>query len=666
MNSQNLRTDSEEFLEHRSLDELKGLWKVVHHGNLITAVAPEKTPRLVIYFRKLVNQDNPATVGDFQTQGPVAAIRVPAAELMRLPLNVVIKNSRIVKNPCTPLPSESLQTLDVDFSESQCGFINRYLQSTDTEDFMEPRRDGRTLIDNRSPDHFIIPFRDGRSPSPESNGGKAHYVAIEYGDDPYGIIIPCTEVFRFFYCTSSRMLYTILSDKILDVDRFIIDPTRSGIVDEDPEKVVIWLRQWMFNSDRRHLARLFFTEGAFEEAKRIFLRAGGHIEDGKYERALIALPPWHGKMKLRCIFKTFTSNNRERIFVTRIISAIDWNLPFREIHFGRDNDGRRVATDEERNSLPDDNRRQRSKVLAEGTEINVLENVPADDSIDPIELDDVDFEARFPALERIYSPQVEKHNQSTKNNKGKKLLPLADGSLVEGSSSNHEGLVSTILRAMEKATELRENDKKNVEGCSATLKELEVNNHSMLHERIEHLEMARVDANYAGRLDICYLPVLDQLGLLQGTLVNLLPHSIDGKSPAWIFLDTGRRHSRPVLIVRLTLDKRVRYMIDFMHQNGKRDTASLLLWHPEEVQLGDHLLEYAIRTCMRNIAVNLKGAELLRDYCGNSIKHTSSERNPLPKHVQLIEKIFTRENNLGKWVCCIEPASISTISGDMG
>jgi hypothetical protein len=631
MSSRNLRPLVDESLEHRSLSQLEGLWKIVHHGNLITAVAPEKTPRLVIYLRKLVNQDNPITPDDFETQGPAVTIRVPAAELMRLPLNTVISSSRIAKNPCLPLPSEEIATLDVDIGEPKFRLINRYAQFHET-------------------DNYVIPYNDGRSPSHDSDGGKTYYVAIEYNGDPFGIIIPCAEVFRFFYCTSSRMLYTILSDRILDPDRFIIDPARSGTVEENSKVASVWLRQWMLNSDRRHIARLFFTPGAFEEAKNIFLRASGYIDEGEFKHALIALPPCHGQMSLKCIFKKFVSSGRERIFVTRLICATNWTIPFNEIHYGRDNDGSKVAKDDERDSLPEDTRRQRPNVLVEGAEINVLEDISADNSIDPVELNDVEFESRFPELDKIYSPKIEKKNQKTKNNKGKKQLLLANGSLVEGSSTEHEGLVNTILRAMEVATEIKRRNKEKDDGHSDPIKELEVGQ-SKLHERIDHLEMAKINKPYAGRLDISYLPVLDQLGLIKGKIVNILPDSIDGNKPAWIFLDKhNKKDPRPVLIARLILDGKVRYIIDFMHSNGKRDTSSLLLWHPDEIPMDNQLLNYAILQCMRHSRVNLKDSDLLNSYCGYSIKHTFDETKNEAKHIQLIKKIFLAENRMNKWI----------------
>jgi len=625
-----LRLPLDESLEHRSLSKLEGLWKVVHLGNLITAVAPEKTPRLVIYFRKLINQDNPISPDDFETQGSAVAIRVPAAELMRLPLNTVISNSRIVKNPCLPLPSEEIATLDVDIGESKFRLIDRYAQFHET-------------------DNYVIPYNDGRSPSHDSDGGKTYYVAIEYNGDPFGIIIPCAEVFRFFYCTSSRMLYTILSDKVLDPDRFIIDPARSGTVEGDSKVASVWLRQWMLNSDRRHIARLFFTPGAFEEAKNIFLRASGYIDGGAFKHALIALPPCHGQMSLKCIFKKFVSNGRERIFVTRLICATNWTIPFDEIHYGRDNDGSKVAKDDERDNLPDDTRQQRPNVLVEGAEINVLEDTSADNSIDPVELNDVEFEARFPELDKIYSPKIEKTDQKTKNNKRKNQLLLADGSLVEGSSAEHEGLVNTILSAMEQATAIKQEQREADDGQSTPINELDVKQ-SKLHGTIDHLEKARVHRSYAGRLDIKYLPVLDELGLIKGKLVNILPETLSGKRRAFLYLDREQTVRRPVLVASLSVNGRMRYIVEFMHRYKQADTGSLLLWHPDEIPMGELLLNYAILQCMRNNAVNLKEGVILMNYCGKSLKHTHSKRKPEPEYVQFITKIFTAKNEMDKWI----------------
>lgn len=625
MTSQNLQLESEKSLAHRTLAHLDGFLKVVHHGNLIEPRRSEKTPRLCIYFRSLVNQSNPTTAEDFETCGPIQRVHVPVAELMRLPLNVIVKNERLAFDPCAPLPSERIGTFDVDLNEEEVRLINRYAVVEGTDD------------------QYIIPYKHGRSPQQNSDGDKAYYVAIKHNGDPFGIIIPCSEVFRFFYCTSSRMANTILSERILNIDRYIIDPARSGTAKEDPQLAVIWLRQWMFNCDRHHIARLFFTPGAFEEATYIFLRAAGHAEPA-YKRALIALPPQHGRMKIHCIHKPFISNGRERIFVTRLVST-DWKLNFREIHFGRDNDSRKTASDSERASLPDDDRPQRSKVLEEGAEVKILEDTSPDDSVAPIEMTDREFESRFPELEKIYSPQIPKAEQKTKNDQGRTIL-ATEGSLVEASSSGHEGLISLILTAAETAADIKNDDQDGV-AENALLEEIPVATTNKLIERIEAIESAAVTTPYQGRLKVSYLRVLEQGALVRGRPVNILPIG-DFPDPTtihWFFIDKARKQPRPVVVVRLELDQRIRYLIDFMHKDAGPDTSSLILWSKDEGEIVNLVIENAILTCMRNKSVNLKDGELMKRFCGGTRKHIANED---PAH--LVNKIFTTEDKMKTWV----------------
>jgi len=637
MCSQNLQPSSVESLEHRSLIHLKGFWKVVHHGNLITPIPPEKTPRLVIYFGKLRNQTAPVTSSDFETSGPAIACAVPAAELMRLPLNVVISNGRISGNPCAPLPSEEAGLLSVELNESKVRFFDRYACADD---------------------EYILPYKEGRTPSPNSAGGKTYYVAIEHNGDPYGIIVPCAEVFRFFYCTSSRMLYTFLSDRILDPDHFIIDPARSGIKESAPHIAVVWLRQWMLNSDRRHIARLFFTDGAFDESKKILLRAIGYENEGRFKHSLVALPPEHGQMDLKCIFKRIPSNSGERLFVTRLVSASTWKLPFSAIHFGRDNDARSVLTLEERNSLPDDERPQRPNVLVDGAEINLLGDESADNSVDPIELNDAEFESRFPGLDEIHSPQLDKPLQTTKNNHGKQQLQLEGGTLVEGSASTHERLVNVILQAIEQGEEIGHEESQAAENAALPLSELDFED-TKLHHSIAHLEQARVSSEYAGALAIEYLQILQNTALISGKLVNILPTSFEGKSPAFLFVDRANTVPKPVLVASLKYGQRVRYIIDFMHRDGRPSTAVLVLWYPEEKPLGNHLLNLAIRSCLRNRSINLSDAVLLMHYCAYPLRHTLGENSEAPECIRFIDRIFSAKNAMQKWAHDIERHSDS-------
>ncbi|WP_321879443.1 hypothetical protein [Burkholderia cepacia] len=628
-----MRLDPNQTLEQRSLQRLAGYWKVVHHGNLIAPVGHEKTPRLAVYFRRLNNQQNPKKPEDFLTSGATVIVQVPAAELMRLPLGVVIRDCRLAFSPNKPLPTEiEAHDLALDFSDSKVRIIGRHAKPSDGGE-------------------YIIPVQNERSPTPESEGGKAHYVAVEYEGDPFGVVIPCAEIFRFFYCTSSRMAYTILSPKILDPDRYMLNPARSGVSGDDSEVVAIWLRQWMLNSDRHHLARLFFTDGAFEKAKKIFLRAVGVIGGQEHlQHALVAEPPSHGEMRLKCIYKPFVSGGRERYFVTRLVST-DWRLPFKEIHYGRDNDNERVADPNERKLLPEHGRESRPKVLEEDTEVNVLGDAPPDDSVNPIELSDADFEARFPELHRIRSPKIEKIDQSTQSKDGKRVIALASGTLVEGSGNAHDQLISTILQTQEQSEHFRQEMVRSGQLVEPPPTPIEPFAESNLHILIRDLESAITHCTNTlqTKFQVNYLPVLKSQGLLLGKVINALPTSLDGKSYAWFFRDEAKQHARPLIIVQLRYQDRVRHLIEFMGREGtSSNTSMLVLWNDQ----GDGLiprerLEYAVTTCMRNKAVSLREGVLLAQYSAKRLKHRFPEEKGA-RHIQLIKKIFEAPNEMDK------------------
>jgi hypothetical protein len=46
-------------------------------------------------------------------------------------------------------------------------------------------------------------------------------MAIEYNNDPYGIIIPCAEIARFYYCRSSDLSPMKLFNQLEDMENTI-------------------------------------------------------------------------------------------------------------------------------------------------------------------------------------------------------------------------------------------------------------------------------------------------------------------------------------------------------------------------------------------------------------------------------------------------------------
>lgn len=599
-------------LEQRSLQRLEGFWKVVYHGSLHDCVAKEKSPRLSVFFGKLANQVAPSTPADFKTVGRPIEIPVPVGELMRLPINVVVNDCRLAIDPKVPLPSEGIGDFDVELEAPNIRLIDRFALSEDGE--------------------FLIPLREGKTPEQGDVNAKSYYIAIQAYGNPYYLMIPCSEVFRFFYCTSSRMANTILSTKILDPNRYIINPAHTNVDKKNPRVAAVWLRQWMLNQDRRHIARLFFTPGAFEEAANIFLRAAGRCsEDGqRFERALIAFPPAHGRMNLKLIYRTHMVDGHVSHFVTRILRS-DWAMNFDAIHYGRDNDNERVASDEEREDLEEQSRLGPPAVPKVGTEITSLVDEGADAAITQMELLDADFAARFPELEKIPSPKIPKQEQTSKGSDDRRRVVVEGGSLLEFCEKTEKKVVSTVLVATNKGDEIKQ--LRDAEEPPQPLVDVPLAPETKLDEIIRLLD----EAERKREVIVQYLPVLKDRVRYRSRILNRLPRKHEGKAPKWLFLNAERKETRLVLVAALRHKGQLRYLIDFMHPKDASGSSMLVLWDPEGLPLPMASLRLAIEGCISNISVSLKDCVLLGPCCGFRLSHSEGTR---VSYQSLLYKIF--------------------------
>lgn len=615
-------------LEHRSLAQLKGFWKVVYHGSLHNCLDRENSPRISIFFGKLKNQTNPVTVDDFRTEGAPVEIRVPVGELMRLPTNIVINDCRIAFDPNKSLPSEKAAEFDMSLDRAAMHLFSRF-----------------SVDDNHQ---HLIPLRLGKTPNQSNEDAKSYYIAFAKEDNPYWLVIPCSEIFRFFYCVSSKLATTILSTRILDPNRYIINPTHTGVDASNPRIAVVCLRQWMLNQDRRHIASLFFSPGAFSEAQNIFLTAAGHVDadESVLERALVAYPPAHGPLSIKAIYRECNIGGYPSNFVTRMVSS-DWSLDFDTIYYRRDNDSEQVVTDEERKKLQLQKRHGPPATPAIGSKISSLIDEASSSLISEMELADEDFAVRFPNLDKISSPKIQKDEQTSRGIDNRVRIEVKQGSVVEFSHKTGERVAATVLRAMTLEEEIRKRREEQLSQNQA-LPRFKIDIPKKLDDIIDLLEKAAYDVN----VEIQYLPVLKEFGLYREKLVNRLPETFNGHDYKWLYIDPEMNTTRMVLVAKITYMGRIRYLIEFSHaKNAPGGTSMLVLWHHEEQPLPDSNLRLAIEGCMENQCVSLKDCVLLQFCCGCRLSHSESTKKD---YQSLLNKIFDHATD--KMAFLINPA----------
>lgn len=190
---------------------------------------------------------------------------------------------------------------------------------------------------------YLIPY----SSLPLGIGLSTTLVALESDGDPFSLLIPASEVIRYFYLSSSRFNQFLFSSQVIDRN-ILIDEKQSGF-DPIAKTVFLKLRKQFKNSDAGIIAEFLYSETARKNAKRIW---GGLIKLAHDSSVLTYSPrvgfPFSGQGNLQAIGIDIPTPNcfsTKRQLVLKIIDC-RYALPFNSINYFRDNPGH---TAEERN-----------------------------------------------------------------------------------------------------------------------------------------------------------------------------------------------------------------------------------------------------------------------------------------------------------------------------
>lgn len=170
-------------------------------------------------------------------------------------------------------------------------------------------------------------------------GLNSKCLCIKNDNDPYGIIIPMTEVIRFYYATSSKVIHHLVSDSYFRTDgSCIYDRSKSGYLDEF-ENAIIHLRKNFESNDGWAAARLAFDDIAHNNAVKIYTSIAEDWRKGLKTLHPETLPPFVGKTTLLTYGKNIQSGDDKWRFLVFWIAQCSAPFPFRELSYSRDNPG---------------------------------------------------------------------------------------------------------------------------------------------------------------------------------------------------------------------------------------------------------------------------------------------------------------------------------------
>lgn len=577
-------------IRHQSL-ALKGYWRLVWYGKLDHLGPLEGNAKVIkAYLRKITNQES-SSLFRGQVSGGYQILDMPIGELARIPIGTVFKDGIPHSTPLIDSEKELKKVLN--FAENNIKIIDRY------------------TVDHQQ--NLIIPTKYG-SAEPDYQANHFFLTVGESGNK-YRYIVPCAEIFRFFYATSSVMANVLLSGQFLAPNTDLWDVEVSKLNDK---KALIWLRKGMLDADAPYLARFAWNKFALGRAKEIFLKLTAS-HNKRYSEMLYARPPIDGRAEFTFRLRSLSNGS---LLITRLLKCNWAPSEYTELEWGRDN-GHSGAQTENNNISPDALKTSAGPKAYPGSLDKLEELAPENPNsiFGNFQIEEMEITERFPELVKIQTRKIfkEKKRENQKREKPTRFVKkVVSASVLPKSSSKSTVGIAYIKGLIPHVTDIVETI--GTETQVGFRENLEVLHHL---KRIKALGLADID----------YILVTQP----EKALIEEVEYNVFGGTNIinkWIYLDSPpRRIRRNVLIAKLTNhNQRTRYVIEVQHKRV-RESATLIIWDEEQGEISSSVLKEILDKMVKLKSTDVPLPPGLEE---RRIKHTFHSN----EHERFLEAIF--------------------------
>jgi hypothetical protein len=178
--------------------------------------------------------------------------------------------------------------------------------------------------------------------------GRTRLMAVTWDDDPLGLLIPMTELLRFYYLVSTDLTHTVFSGALKHDIASVVSLKRSGMLPEQ-NKFVIGLRQHFTDDDAWVLARILASKEAWAGATLphdSMMRHSLNHEPLQLETVF----PFSGRTSLHARCKRIQSDDGKWRHLILSLTRCSAPFPFDDLVIDRDNDNTRAPAETD---LPD-------------------------------------------------------------------------------------------------------------------------------------------------------------------------------------------------------------------------------------------------------------------------------------------------------------------------
>ena len=448
------------------------------------------------------------------------------------------------------------------------------------------------------------------------------------------LVVPMTEILRFYYGTSSSLLQAIFSGK--KASESIYRPEFNSILSDGTH--VVNLRTRIPDTDAPLAARIAFSEVAERKANDIYEKTvadalrremvnGSYIKNQALPVIVDAWPPFEGYTDLYArVYK-----HHGRLWVHSIISC-SHKFPFDKLLFGRANDGR---TDHVYD--PD-----RPPIYVGGYPVGVpndVDNVPIDDSEEPsldIQTTDITHESneqRFPGLENTQVSKIEKLIVQYRNGRHVKI----DNVDIEGLSTALGNYSSSNIKTGKVTISSVEPEKD---------KKPKSEQFAFIRKAVEHL------LNDPGNEVSCSYRRIqgwETGSKYEGT--SYFPSVGKVKGNNWIYIHKGKKKSedrlqensllRRVLVIEITRFQKKHYLIEIERKKSDESIATLYF----KSLNCEKLTNFQLICELERYATNRSEWASSSSYLKRSRMHHRRNESPQEFSKRLLKKMSSQEKS---------------------
>ncbi|TDR32152.1 hypothetical protein [Hydromonas duriensis] len=399
------------------------------------------------------------------------------------------------------------------------------------------------------------------------NGLSANCLAIERNGDPYGIIIPVSEVIRFYYASSSDLSNIAFSGMYEnDFDSMVGEFHH---MHPEQDMFIIELKQWLEDNDGWTIGRLLQEPCADEAFKLIHRSLVKQSVNTLHKKAMPETNfPFQGRTNWTAHCLNIQSGGKNRTLILELLHCTA-PFPFSDLHVIRKNDGRKADPETD---ISDDDKIECWP--------NTKVTKPCPDNDIPLQSeteayryakkDSITLKAnRFAALE---NKKIHKDTKEQCKYKASQLIPcqsivatgLGTGLGTTGDSTIIPVQITVTAEDEEKVRRQRE-------------KALEASFETMMQAVRLLNQYSNTKASIRQSRDGYFIPLAS------------------AKTRQWSYLDSKKKKYRSVLVADIQVDERYFWLVEFEQRKADKCTSAL-------IEIPNHYSDNELLQLLRGLA----------------------------------------------------------------